>query len=89
MASSDIIKDIAQQIASRRALYDGAYRGDLDRPRAVHGPGAVLEALQTLERRPSSSWDQAGHARQVERGIASLLQRRQQDPEGFDEATKI
>jgi len=27
MASSDIIKDIAQQIASRRALYDGAYRG--------------------------------------------------------------
>ena len=89
MASSDIIKDIAQTITSKRRLYEAAYTAELDRLRAVHGHGAVLEALQTLERRPSAGWDQAGHRREVERAVDSLLQRRQQDPDAFDDATKI
>src|SRR6516164_9269759 len=54
MASSDkVIAEIASTIVSRRRLYDACFTGDLDRLRAVHGPGPVLEALQTLERRSS------------------------------------
>jgi hypothetical protein len=73
MASSDIIKDIAQTIAAKRRLYDAAYTAELDRLRAVHGPGAVLEALQQLPR-SSSAWDAA---REVECAVDKLMQRRQ------------
>jgi hypothetical protein len=49
----------------------------------------VLEALQTLERRPNSStWDANGHRRAVRAGVASVLRR--DDPESFpDEGVTV
>jgi hypothetical protein len=81
----------ASTIAARRRLYDAAYTGDLDRLRAEHGPGPVLEALQRLEPRSSatSAWDAPGHRRRVARGIRELLQRRAADPDNFDDGVKI
>ena len=89
MASCDIVAEIAKTIGARRRLYDGSYTGDLDRLRAVHGPGAVLEALQTLERRSGVTWDASGHRAAVQDAVGRLLQRRQQHPDRFDDATKI
>jgi len=74
MSSSDIVRELAKTIAAKRRLYSGAYAADLDRLCAEHGPGAVLEALQTLERTGSSTtWDAGGHAQRVRAGLAKVV----------------
>jgi len=70
-------------ITSKRRLYEAAYTAELDRLRAVHGPGAVLEALQTLEQRSSAGWDAGGHRAEVSRAVDRLLQRRQPQDHRF------
>jgi hypothetical protein len=73
-----IVAEIAETITAKRRLYESAYTAELDRLRARHGPGAVLEALSTLDPR-SVTWDADGHRRMVERGVGRALAEHRDD----------
>jgi hypothetical protein len=84
------IADLVEKLLERERLYSAAFEADLARMTKVHGAAPMQEALALLgARRADDRWDQQGHALAAARDIRGILQRRKQDPDAFDDATKI
>jgi hypothetical protein len=91
-SSTRIISELAERISERRRIYNAALEADMKRLRQQHGDSAIEEALQKLERNAhgnAGTWDAGGHRAEVTRAIDRLLVGKAEDPDSFDDATRI
>jgi hypothetical protein len=89
-SNAEIVRELAKHIATRRRIYDSAFSADMKLLRQRHGDAAIVEALLLLEQPPwSPPWDAAAHRHAVADAIAGLLERRAEDPDGFDDGVKV
>jgi hypothetical protein len=89
--SARTLDELVDHLNAKARLFRSCWAVELSRLKAKHGDSIVAEALARLEQTPpSSSWDSAGHQREVSRAIDQLLMRRQQDPDNFpDDGVKV
>ena len=76
MSSHKIVAEIAEQIASKKRLYENCYSAEIERLRQRHGANAVIEALDMVRNNAKRDpWDAKGHHDAVTRGVEQALRR--------------
>jgi hypothetical protein len=91
VGSQKIVAEIAERICERRRIYDSALAADMTLLQERYGASAVLSALELLKSPPANNakWNQAAHAREVERAIGNLLRGRAENADEFNDSLKI